>query len=274
MERKCLFFKYNQVSLHYSIYGEGSIPIFFFHGFGLTGLIFEELEKVLPTEYIVYNFDLPHHGKTQWKEGEEPITHEFWKELIEAFCKENRIQAFSLLGYSIGARLVWSTALSFPDRVKEIIVMAPDGIKNSLWYSMATGSSFSRMIFKKMLLKNYIQNFLKIGQFFHLAPKITVRFAESQLVTAEQRSRVYYTWVIFRKLIVVPEILGARINQHHIPLTIYLGAQDRIITFTTIESLTNKLKQKNVITLQAGHSNLISKVVEYLKSKQEDKSVS
>lgn len=262
------YFRHSDIFLHYTIYGEGSLPIFFFHGFGLSGQIFEELENVLPSEYIVYNFDLPYHGKTQWRAGEEPISQEFWEGLMDAFCKEKNIHTFSLLGYSIGARIVWSMAISFPNRIKEVIVIAPDGIRSSIWYTAATHTSLSRIIFKKMLLNNYVQIFLKISQFLRLAPKITVRFAEGQLATEEQRKRVYYTWIIFRKLKSDKEKLASVLNQFEIPLTIYLGAQDKIIMYRTIEPLVKHLKQKNVITLQAGHSNLIHKVVEYLKTKQ------
>src|ERR1700741_765271 len=101
MERKEHFFHYKQASLHYSVYGNGSKPIFLFHGFGLNGTIFYELEKVLAEEYTLYNFDLFFHGKSEWRTLEEPMSEEFWTELVTEFIREKNLPSFSLLGYSI-----------------------------------------------------------------------------------------------------------------------------------------------------------------------------
>ncbi len=243
--------------------------MFFFHGFGLSGKIFYELEEFFQEEYTIYNFDLPFHGQTRWRPGEEQISAEFWEELLERFCREKAITSFSLLAYSIGARLAWASVLSFPGRVKEVMVIAPDGIKNSIWYSFATQSSPSRKVFKMLMSRGSgIHPFLKAGRFLRLVPRTTARFAESQLVTAEQRERVYYTWVTFRNLKADIAKLSSVINEYHIPLTIYLGTKDRIITSSTIQPLVEKLEQKNVVLLEAGHSNLVGKVAEYLKKEK------
>lgn len=267
-ERKFYFFEHEKASLHYSVYGSGSDVLFCFHGFGLSGKIFYEIEEFFSENYTIYNFELPFHGQSKWREGEEPITIDFWKEWLSAFCNEKNIATFSLFGYSIGCRLVWASILAFPERVKGAIVIAPDGIKNSLWYTFATNTAFTRAIFKRSLLQNYIDRILKLGRFFKLAPKILIRFAESQLQTEEQRKRVYYTWVTFRKLKADNSKLAKIINEQEIDLTIYLGAQDKIITYEVIRPLTEKLSRKNVITLPSGHSNLVGAVATYLKGKR------
>jgi pimeloyl-ACP methyl ester carboxylesterase len=265
MNRTSQLFKFQNISLYYTISGTGSKPIFLFHGFGLSGKIFFELEEVFSSQYTLYNFDLPFHGQSHWQ-GEAPITEIFWKNFLEEFCRQKNIEKFSLLGYSIGCRLLWASVNSCPAKIEEVIAIAPDGIKSSFWYRLATSSAVSRFLFKTTLFKNYIPAILTIGKFLHLAPKITVRFAESQLMTAEQRDRVYYTWINFRELKVHEIKTSAMINLYRIKVSIYLGEQDKIITAKTIEPLVQKLENKNVITLQAGHSNLVGKLVEYLRS--------
>ena len=261
MERTFHFFHYKQAILHYSIYGTGSKPLFCFHGFGLDGSYFYELEKHLATDYTIYNFDLFFHGKSEWKDGDKRITKEFLAALIGEFNKEKNISTFSLLGYSIGARLVWTIVEAFPDKVKEITVAAPDGITTRFWYGIATGSVITRNIFRLLLSHKRNSSILfSIGKFFHLAPSLVLRFAESQLQTPEQRNRVYKTWVTFRKLKADPKALAEQINHYNIQLTIYLGKHDKIITYKNVKPLVEKVEKKKVITLEAGHSNLIQKI--------------
>jgi pimeloyl-ACP methyl ester carboxylesterase len=268
MEREFHFFHYQQAALHYSVYGSGSKFLFCFHGYGLTGQVFYELEEVLSKEYTIYNFDLFFHGKSEWKAIAEPISKEFWKELINAFIIEKNISSFSLLGYSIGAKFVWNAVENSPDKIKEIIAIAPDGIINNFWYRLATGNVISRAVFKFMLSNKFIIiSFLRTGRWLGIIPSITSRFAQNQLNTAEQRSKVFNTWINFRKLTVAPEILAGIINKNKIPLTIYLGANDTIIRYKTIKPLAERLVEKELITLQAGHANLVSKVTQYLKLK-------
>jgi pimeloyl-ACP methyl ester carboxylesterase len=265
MERTEHFFHYKQATLHYTLYGTGAKPLFCFHGFGLTGESFFELEKKLSNEYTLYNFDLFFHGKSEWKEEDKPISESFLAKLILEFNKEKNISSFSLLGYSIGARFVWTITNSFPDKVKEIIVLAPDGISTSFWYRLATGSSVSRSVFKLFLShKKYGASFLKIGSFFKLVPSTTLRFVESQLQTKEQRDKVYKTWIVFRELKANNSSLANNINRNTIPLTIYLGTHDKIITYKTIQPLVEKIKHATIVVLEAGHSNLISKMVDYI----------
>ena len=142
MDRTFHFFHYQTATLHYSNYGKGSKALFCFHGFGLSGALFYPLEELFSPEYTIYNFDLFFHGQSKWNAGEIPIEEEFWARLIKEFCKENNISNFGLLGYSIGARPVWSIAQSIPEKVKEIIAIAPDGITNSLWFDLATGTVY------------------------------------------------------------------------------------------------------------------------------------
>ena len=266
MERDFHFFRYQKAILHYSKYGNGPKPIFCFHGFGLTGAMFSELEKILARDYTVYSFDLFFHGQSEWLSDEEAISEKFWSELITAFTKENNITSFSLLGFSIGARSVWSLANTLPEKINEIIAIAPDGVTNSGWYSLATGSKTTRFLFKTLLSKKeYINTLLNVGMAMMLMPRLTVRFAKCQLRTAKQRQKVYLTWVTYRKLKANTKSLAESINKLKIPITFYIGEQDKVIRKKSIHSLVKKLDNQNVILLKAGHLNLINAVIKYLE---------
>jgi pimeloyl-ACP methyl ester carboxylesterase len=267
MERNFYSFRHGDATLHYSVYGTGPVPLLCFHGFGVSGQIFYELEEVLAKRYTIYNFDIFYHGKSTWEGGEKPLTSILWKEWMNAFRKENNIGTFSLLGYSIGARLVWHTGIHFSKNIKEIIVMAPDGVINSIWYRLATGSRFGLWLFRRLLAHApRMETLLNMGKKLRLVPFATARFAGSQLSTAEQRERVFHTWSVFRKLGPVNEKLAEEINRLEIDTTFFLGVHDRIITQKTIQPLVEKLKHKNILSLQAGHTNLVKVATRYLKT--------
>lgn len=269
MDRTLHFFHYQKATLHYSMIGNGPKALFCFHGFGFTGTLFYPLESVIPSEYTIYNFDLFFHGKSTWDYGDTPIEEAFWAELISAFCTENNIPKFSLIAYSIGARPVWALTNKLPSKITEIIAIAPDGITNSFWYNIATRTNFTRLLFKKLLSnKIYITTFLNFGLFLRIMPAVTVRFAKSQLRTNEQRNRVYLTWVTFRKLKSNHTILSENINKFTIPITIYLGQYDKIIKYKMVKPLAEKIKTINIITLAAGHLNLLKKVFETIQFKK------
>ena len=155
MERSSHRFNFKHASLHYTKYGVGEKALFCFHGFGLTGEAFFELEEVLSKEYTIYNFDLFFHGKSEWHAGDKMLTPAFCKELFSSFLSEQKINQFSLLGYSIGARIVWTLVLEFKNQVKEIIVLAPDGITISNWFKIATRTLVNRKLFKYAVLNHH-----------------------------------------------------------------------------------------------------------------------
>ncbi|HSZ24105.1 MAG TPA: alpha/beta hydrolase [Cytophagaceae bacterium] len=268
MERTFYFFHYKQASLHYSITGVGTTPLFCFHGFGQTGEIFYELEKEWQNKYTIYSFDLFFHGKSEWRAGEKAISDSFLGALIREFRVEKKISSFSLLGYSIGSKLAWSIVKQFPDKVKEIIVIAPDGITDSIWYRLATRSLIGSVVFKIVTSTKKISGILfAFGKILKILPPAVVKFAKSQLVTEEQRKQVYYTWIVLRKLKIEPQIIAGLINKNKIETTFYLGRYDKIIRYETIKPLAEKIEQKNIIILPSGHTGLVAEVKNYLSKK-------
>src|SRR6185369_8313514 len=98
-------------------------------------------------------------------------------------------------GFSVGAKFVLATVELFPERINKIVLLAPDGIKNNFWYSLATGTSLMRSLFRSLILKpKRLQTLIKLLKFFHFENKNLLRFAEFQLGTEERRQRVYNSW--------------------------------------------------------------------------------
>jgi len=216
-----------------------------FHGFGQNASVFRGIDG--------YSFDLFFHGGSEWNKGEEPLEKPEWKELINAFLIENKIDTFSVLGFSMGGKFALATLEAFPDRVKEIILLAPDGIKTSVWYSLATYPIALRKFFKSMIGNH--ERFLRIARMskkLGLIDKGVLRFVETQMDSEEKRRRVYYSWVVFRHLKFDIDKIRDIIDENNITVRLFAGRYDKIIRPEHMRRMTSKIE-----ILDAGHNDLI-----------------
>jgi len=233
------------VFLHYI--KTGNRPLLMFHGYGQDASVFKDLEG--------YSIDLFFHGESRWNKGEEPLEKSEWKQLIEGFLKENNIETFSLLGFSMGAKFALATLEAFPDRVKDIFLLAPDGIKTSSWYNLATYPIAFRKFFKSMISNH--SRFLRIARISNklgLIDKGVLRFVETQMDSEEKRKRVYYSWVVFRHLKFDIKKIKKLVSDNNIDMKVFVGRYDKIIKPAAMKKLTSRIE-----ILDAGHNDIIRK---------------
>ena len=258
------FVRYKKSSLHYKISGNADRILFLFHGFGQDHQVFQSIGETLSAHYKLFVFDLYFHGKSEWGYNEMPLEKEHWKETIATLLEEHRIEKFSLAGFSLGGKFVLATAESFPAQTEAIFLLAPDGIKTSFWYSLATYPILFRKFFKSMIdhpgRLAVIIGFLKsLG----LMDKGLIRFVEYQMNTVEKRSRVYYSWVVFRRLAVDMRIIAAMINHYSIPLTLIIGKYDKVIKARNMNRLLKQLKSYRLEIVESGHNDVIRESAKY-----------
>lgn len=251
-------FHFRECTVHYRTQGTGHHALLLFHGFGQDHRAFQSLASNIPEDYTLYFFDLFFHGESTWGYGEQPLTPSFWHELFAAFLEQHAIGRFSLAGFSIGARFALASFTCCPDRVDNLLLLAPDGIGNRFWYWLATYPWLTRKFFKSMILhpgrfRSVAFALREVG----LLNKRLLRFAESQMNTAERRERVYYSWVVFRKLNWSARYLAARFREYQTRVIIGLGAQDVVIGPRQIRQLTHQLPSITVINIPGGHHQLI-----------------
>jgi pimeloyl-ACP methyl ester carboxylesterase len=270
MHRQYHFFEDPKALLHYSEYGTGKKVMLCFHGFGQTSSHFHELEEVLKNEYKIYNFDLFYHGQSFWHQKDTPISKEYWAGLIRRFLEEKNIRRFSLTGFSIGAKFALSIFEAFPDSIEKVILIAPDGIKTSFWYNLATFPVGARSFFRRMILRPKLYfNIVKFLRFFRFVDAGLLRFANTQMITKEQRRKVYYSWMVFKELKFDLHKIANLFMKHDVRLEMFLGTHDKIITEKNMNLLLNKLKGYDLHLLEAGHSNLIKAVSDFLKKRND-----
>jgi pimeloyl-ACP methyl ester carboxylesterase len=253
------FFHFKNSTLHYTKLGNGPQNLFMFHGFGQDNNSYHALSEVLSSQYTAYIFDLYFHGQSRWGYGELPLEKTHWKETIQEFLTETKVQNFSLAGFSLGGKFVLATLEAFPEKTKGIILLAPDGIKTSFWYSLATYPYFCRKIFKSMIYHpNRFQSITRMLHAWGVVDKGLLKFAEFQMNSEDKRARVYYSWVVFRCLQFDLNKIAALINQYRIPLTIVVGQYDKVIQPKNMQPLLKKIDHYVFETPEVGHTGIIA----------------
>jgi pimeloyl-ACP methyl ester carboxylesterase len=252
------FIHYRKNLLHYVKAGNGKQPLLVFHGFGQDHTLYVPLLKSLSPRYTLYIIDLFFHGKSEWNEGERPLQKATWKNILEVLLQDQQITTFSVLAYSLGGKFALATLEAFPARTKEVYLLAPDGIKTSFWYSLATYPKFFRSLFKSMILRH--------GRFLWIANKLNesslvdkglIRFADYQMNTEAKRKRVYYSWVVFRHLSFNLKEIAGLINKNKIKLTMIVGKYDKVIRPENMHRLLKHVKDYRLEVLESGHTGLM-----------------
>ena len=246
--------------------GTGERNLFVFHGFGQDHQAFQSISESLSEYYTLFVFDLYFHGKSEWGYDEKPLEKEEWKETINILLSEYNIKSFSLAGFSMGGKFVLATAEAFPELTESIFLLAPDGIKTSFWYSLATYPILFRKFFKTLI--NHpepLAIIIKLLKRANLMDKGLLRFVEYQMNTPDKRERVYYSWVVFRNLTVDLKIIARLVNHHSIPLTLIVGKYDKVITAKNMNRLLKRIKSYRLELVDTGHNGLIRESAKYLR---------
>jgi pimeloyl-ACP methyl ester carboxylesterase len=256
------FIHFKNSKLHYIKAGGGKDVLLFFHGFGQDHSVYIPIVQSLADQYTVYIIDLYFHGKSVWGYGEEPLEKAHWKKTIDLFLKTNEIDNFSLVGFSLGGKFALATLEAFPEKTKNIFLIAPDGIKTSFWYSLATYPLVFRKFFKSLI--NTPQRFTQIANMLNklsLVDKGLIRFADFQMNSEEKRKRVYYSWVVFRRLTFNLKNVSKLIKQHNIRPTIIVGKYDKVITPDNIRKFARQLSGCRFEVVEAGHTGLLTRQI-------------
>ncbi len=252
--------------LHHSKIGKTDKILLAFHGMGQDFSCFQKFAQTFENQYTTYLFALPFHRKN---ETYEPIiTKEIWKECLGNFLRENQIQNFSVIGFSMGGRFALATLEAFPERIEEVILLAPDGITEDPFYVLATRYSFTRKVFKKIVhnqhkFHGFVNTLTRVG----MADKSILKFAKMMVDTPEKREQLIKAWVGFHELRFDIKKLAQLIDNHNINVEIFMGKYDKLLPIQNVYPLTKRLKNKELIILESSHARLVEKTTEFLKSK-------
>lgn len=209
----------------------------------------------------VLSFDLPLHGNTTVKHHRS-LTAGDLAELHGQALLVTGAQKCSILGFSLGGKLVLKMVELVPAKLESMLLIAPDGLKTNPLYWFVTHTLIGRWIFQLVIL--FPQPLLGISKLFALMrlmnPKIH-DFVSSQMSTKAKRQKVLDSWMMFRHIKPSLDQVSKRIWRYKIKPTLVFGKRDRVIHPKLAKKLSGEnCKTAEVIMLDAGH-NLTTKEI-------------
>ena len=115
------------LSIHYKDTGRPDAPVLMLlHGFGSSLQTWDAWAPELEREYRVIRLDLPGFGltgaspKQDYSDARDVTT-------LQRFADRLGLTQLAVIGHSLGGKLAWSLAAAEPERVKALVLMAPDG---------------------------------------------------------------------------------------------------------------------------------------------------
>lgn len=259
----------NKSKLYYRVIGHGSRALLAFHGYGQSSAYYEPMEKALGNDYTIYAFDLFFHGRSQLNKRDMPLQKDFLKELIEHFLRKQQLENFSLMGFSMGGKFALTLVECMPERIEELFLIAPDGIKTSFWYNIATYPGWLQQLFKRTVVKpELFFGLLRMLDKYNMVHKSMLRFASYQMDSTSKRLRVYRSWVGFRDLNFDIRKIVQLLNRHQVAVTMFLGEYDQIIAPKRVGVFVDALEKGELVVLKTGHSYLLQDVAALLHRKR------
>lgn len=254
--------------LRYLTLGSGAEHVLFFHGFGQTHLDMMPFSKLHRNRFTFHFIDHFYHGRSQWFQVSTPLLKNQWTEIIQKFMIQERFTKFHLIGYSMGGKFSLLTFELFPERIKSLTLLAPDGIKTGAGYSISSYPTyfhpfFKRIVFRPQLFFGVVAGLNHVG----ILENSLVKFVKTQMKTRSQRAQVYFTWRVFGRLQLDLKKISRNATNRKTPIHLFTGAHDRMISPKNLADFSKKIPSAKSFILPVGHGGLIESVVEFYSDK-------
>jgi len=152
------------------------------HGFGGGSALWSKNFIALSEHYKLYAIDLVGFGRScrpDFTSKSSQETLDFWVQSVEEWRQAMGLQSkISILAHSLGAYIGCAYALSFPDYVKRLILVAPFGMERDMGglaeKMKATGETWTKWAVKKVATSTTPQFLLRMMG--PLGPSLLYRF--------------------------------------------------------------------------------------------------
>lgn len=239
------------LNIHYKDTGPKDAPVvLLLHGFGSSLQTWDVWAAKLESHYRVIRLDLPGFGLT----GPSPL-HDYSEAgdlaTLMHFVDKLGVASFSVIGHSMGGKMAWGLAAAAPDRVKALVLMAPDGFPEAKDigtkpYAMPSVMGVIKFSLPKFLVRKSIEpaffdvNALSdslVDRYYDMLRAPGVRAA-----ILERSNQTIYTDPV------------PRLKQIKAPTLLIWGEQDQMIPSSNAQSYAHVLSDSQTVLLpKLGH---------------------
>ncbi|MBC7850743.1 MAG: alpha/beta hydrolase [Chitinophagaceae bacterium] len=246
---------FNSSVVHYRYHIGGKHLLICFHGYGESADEFDFLQSYLDSSFSILAFDMPHHGNTIWKD--DKINAFEFTGLIDRVRTVHALNdvRITFLGYSMGCRIALACFERKSADTKQLILLAPDGLKINFWYWFATQTWFGNKIFFITISRpGWFLGILKASNALRLLNPSVYKFVLHFLDDEPMRRLLYLRWTslsIFR-----PSINRIKniIRKNNVSVHLIYGKYDRIILRSVGERFRKGIESNCTIDLlDTGH---------------------
>lgn len=264
-------FSRKNMTLEYLTFGSGPKTILAFHGFGRNAEDFLLFDKALEKNYTVISFNFFHHGNSEYPKDrieKNTLQAKELAEFFEDFLNQKKINRFSLMGYSMGGKICLSLVESLANRIDELFLFAPDGIKINFWYKFTSKNRIGNSIYRRILYhpKPFFR-FLNFLRRIRLVTDKMQRFVHYNLETEEKRKLVYTVWMTLRYIEPNPKKCAALIRKNNIKTFLFFGKFDQIIKVKTGRYFAQLIQNPDALkVVECGHNMFMPNSVSALEN--------
>lgn len=251
--------------LFYEQMGEGPEVFLIFHGFGQNHIDMLPFAKLIQPGQRFLFFDLFFHGKSSWYDTSVLLTKGIWSKIVQEVCTQEEFTDFHLVGYSMGGKFSLLTYELFPEQVKSLTLLAPDGIKTGLLYNLNSYPSYFQPVFKGVVFNPH--RFFGIMAGLHsvgILETSLIKFVKTQMQTRSKRAQVYLSWKVFGNLQLSLSKIIQLAQTSKTPIQLFTGKYDKMVTAANLSRFSIKIPHLKAISLPVGHGKLIEATVGFL----------
>lgn len=119
------------LKVHYRDEGNKLAPaIVLVHGFSSSLHTWNDWADGLKSRYRVIRFDLPGHGLTR-VQSDTDLSTPGLADFVQTMADVLKLETFTLVGSSMGGHTAWNYAITYPDRLDALVLVAASGLPSA-----------------------------------------------------------------------------------------------------------------------------------------------
>jgi len=252
VESRSQYIQTEDALFHYLVFGDGPETLLAFHGFGDDGSLFTKL-PALAENYTVHAFDMPFHGHTLW-----PVSKAFQRgdilSVIRTWQKDNQVEAFDLMGYSMGGKVALSVFPEFHQQISKLILIAADGLDMPFYRRITFFDKLNFAMLRKLFHFDFVfHSFLEVFYRLKMINSYSYRFSKKWMRTTKHRKERLQLWYSMRSIIPQSKLLNEIIDQDQTEVQLYWGKEDKVIPIAPAEKWAANSAQVDLASLDEDH---------------------